>query len=1213
VAVAEPLNGAEAFAREFVKALKELKVGTESYAAYLQKPASGDEADVVDRLFVGEVLLRALGYPQELRVYNRQKGPERPDWQVHLEGGGPLYFLVESKSTGEALQGHEEQLFRYMRRLGVPRGILTNGKEVLAYELREDVPLPLLAFSVEELLGVRQPSLFPDLLQSVLRTLYYRFHRDYRLSLKTVVDDLTLTVDGTPHAPDGSTWPDRARIQVIQAKGQGFAERFTQDLRDLLKAVREDARSQLSAWLRESEAVEAALWASPSGGGDLREYFEEKRKSLFAKLKELKEHFQQEDFSWIEDELKAPWEGRGAPWRGVAERVLAKLRSQVKARRGDRKWDRIRTSLNEIEKLATIYEDRWVLLKERHRNALAVKEAFEAWKARYGFLLEALGEKADPEGEYALQTAYVFLVRLLLVRIAEDKGLLQRRMFTDGGVAEWFIRVEPYYLGQGSDEGVATFLGMVFSRTQRDVYAHFFSEGTFDWYRPNRDLALRLLWRLAHYDFRDVDQDIIGYLYARYATEEHRHNTGMYYTPPEVVDYILERVGFSGREVVVKRLLDPACGSGTFLVRAARRILEAFKDPSGVIPEEKQDQALRAVLENLVGLDLNPFACYLAEINLLIQVVDLVKDLKGRGVEVHLDRFRVYNTDALIARFPSREWAKGFPEEEVKLTPENYDFVVGNPPYVRADAPGMKDYRELVRAYLPLKERVQEVLTGRWDLFVPFVALGLEWLREGGRLGMIVSRSVEEAPYAKRLRERLLRYKLLEVAHMNGRALFPDAVVDNTVLVVEKEEPAQQHKVKKRFFSGKPIGLPDKEEEYSPEGFPFEREKYLPPALSGKTVPLGDICYITSGMELQADEKRFPNEFKVEDLISNEKDSRHPRPYVDGSLVEPFSPKAIRWLEYGKGLRAPERVRGPRLPALWEREKLLLQRVLSRKRLEALWDRGQFGCCPNADQTTAAAKVFLTANHTATVAVRWCDLAGVAARQLGAVNDPERKRKEDLSRRFCLGYLVGILNTEAASKRFRFKESREGRVEADPDPLKEFPVPVADEKTQRRIARLALALEGVERRLRCLEGEGWRFASSPTPPVSVLSPGGGKVAHLSLAEVAWGLRVIHPSLKLRDLKREGNVLLAGRSPVLEIENPENARALEWFVWMERAGGLGEGKTWAELKDLFVPKLPENALEVLDRLEREREKLKWLFEKRERLLKELEERVEALYI
>ena len=1182
-----PGNTADRFVKSFKTWLDDLRVaGDTRYLEYIDEPHSGDEADVVDMRFV-KGLLDLLGYSQGNWSYNRQKESNRPDWQVRLEADQPIiHFLVESKATAENLDKHVGQLIGYMRRFAVARGLLTNGKEVRLYQLQGDHPVPVLAFGVKDCFIQGSPG--EEAINS-LKGLYYRLERNHLLSIQTIIEDLTITSDGHPHAIDGSTWPQKARLPVIPAKGEGFLQRFTDDVRDLLRALKEDALSQLRARLFDLEEMKRSLWE-----GGTREEFEEIRQRL---LDDLKHHVPEGQLEALKAELQAPWEEGTAAWRGRAERLKEHLPRSSRAAAHDR-WQ---TSLDRLEHIASRFEERQRRLTNRYREAVRLEAAFAAWRAQYGFLLEVVpsGKSLDARlrEEFSVQTAYVFLVRLLLIRIAEDKGVLERRMFTDGGIAEWLCKVEPYYLGQAGNQGINTFLSLVFGRAERDVYAHFFSHGIFDWYCPERDMALRLLWQLAHYDFSDVDQDIIGHLYTNYATEEHRHATGMYYTPPEVVDYILDRVGFRGGEMSTATLLDPACGSGTFLVKAARRVLDAFRGQDGRIPDERLGVALKAITTNLVGLDLNPFACYLAEINLLVQVVDLLKAIRSRGGEVHLDRFRIYNTDTLIAAFREAHWARGIPEEEVKLNAEAFDFVVGNPPYVRADAPGMKAYRQLVKNRLPLKAQVQGVLTQKWDLFVPFVALGLEWLREGGRLGMIVSRSVEEAPYAGALRKKLLDQRLLEVSHMNGRALFPDAVVDNTILVVEKGKPSPRHRVLKRCFQGKPTGPCEREEAHPLDGFPFERERGVSLASAGKTVAFGQICYISSGMELQADEKRSPGAFRVEDLLCDTEDDRHPRPYVDGSLIEPFCPRGVRWLEYGEGLRAPASIRATRVKELWDRQKILLQRILSHRRLEALWDRGQF-------------RSFLTANHTATVAVRWCDLKGVQARQLGEVDDHERKGKEALSHDFCPGYLVGVLNTEAASERFRFKVTREGRVEADPDPLKELPIPQADPLTQRRIRRFALALEGVERKLRELEKQGWKL-NPPLPPQSALHPKKpGSSAPLSAAEVSWGLQVCERDVRMRSLRREDRQLFAGTKLVLELPSG-SPEALDWFVQMEKAGGL-EGRTWNELKDLRVPRTLGEALSVLQSVEREVEKIQRLLQRRKALLSELERRVERLY-
>ena len=84
-----------------------------------------------------------------------------------------------------------------------------------------------------------------------------------------------------------------------------------------------------------------------------------------------------------------------------------------------------------------------------------------------------------------------------------------------------------------------------------------------------RDLILALY----KYDFSVIAGDPLGDLYQKYFDKETRKALGEFYTQKEVVEYIIDSVGYQGRTIIDKRLLDPACGSGTFLVDALKRYL----------------------------------------------------------------------------------------------------------------------------------------------------------------------------------------------------------------------------------------------------------------------------------------------------------------------------------------------------------------------------------------------------------------------------------------------------------------------------------------------------------------------------------------------------------------------------------------------------------------------------------------------------------------
>ena len=70
----------------------------------------------------------------------------------------------------------------------------------------------------------------------------------------------------------------------------------------------------------------------------------------------------------------------------------------------------------------------------------------------------------------------------------------------------------------------------------------------------------------------------------------------------------------------------------------------------------------------------------------------------------------------------------------------------------------------------------------------------------------------------------------------------------------------------------------------------FSREDDDFHQFSAPTVPLNKICYITKGMVVHADEKRAPGAFKMKDLVSNTRDQRHPKPFVEGKHLERWLP-----------------------------------------------------------------------------------------------------------------------------------------------------------------------------------------------------------------------------------------------------------------------------------------------------------------------------------
>lgn len=118
----------------------------------------------------------------------------------------------------------------------------------------------------------------------------------------------------------------------------------------------------------------------------------------------------------------------------------------------------------------------------------------------------------------------------------------------------------------------------------------------------------------------DLTQDLLKGLYHRLLPRDLRHDLGEYYTPDWLAEYTLDRGGYRGEPG--SRMLDPACGSGTFLVAAIKR-LKAQALARSLAPVE----TARAVVGGVVGFDLNPLAVIAARTNFLLAAGDLIREI----------------------------------------------------------------------------------------------------------------------------------------------------------------------------------------------------------------------------------------------------------------------------------------------------------------------------------------------------------------------------------------------------------------------------------------------------------------------------------------------------------------------------------------------------------------------------------------------------------
>ena len=295
-----------------------------------------------------------------------------------------------------------------------------------------------------------------------------------------------------------------------------------------------------------------------------------------------------------------------------------------------------------------------------------------------------------------------------------------------------------------------------------------------------RDWA-RLVQRIEEFDFSSLDFDVIGQMYERLISPAERRRFGQFYTSPDVVDLIN---AFCIRNPG-DRVLDPACGGGTFLVRAYSR-KRALAQSGGDSPVSHE-----SLLSEIFGIDIGAFPAQLSTINLAVR---------------HLSDEANYPRVARASFFDAQA---GIPLYDIPLTGDSVrsialdqvNAVVGNPPYIRQEAINRVDksnYRNLHESEWP----GQTALSGRSDIYAYFFSHAAHLLKPGGYLGFVTSIGWLDTEYGFRLQEFFLRnFRIVAVIESQVEKWFEDARVTTAVTILQREpDPAKRDANPVRFI-----------------------------------------------------------------------------------------------------------------------------------------------------------------------------------------------------------------------------------------------------------------------------------------------------------------------------------------------------------------------------------------------------------------------------
>ncbi|MGH9752464.1 MAG: HsdM family class I SAM-dependent methyltransferase, partial [Blastocatellia bacterium] len=281
------------------------------------------------------------------------------------------------------------------------------------------------------------------------------------------------------------------------------------------------------------------------------------------------------------------------------------------------------------------------------------------------------------------------------------------------------------------------------------------------------------------FNFKEIPTDILGGVFQKLISPEERHKFGQHYTDEDIVD-VINAFCIRKAEAVV---LDPACGSGSFLVRAYYRKHQLDKRLSN-----------QELLRGLYGCDINPFPAHLATLNLA------ARNISNEENYPHIARRNFFTVEPGKPFCQLPRHAIGGKLERYEVMLPELDAVVGNPPYVRhEEIPKIAD-KGAIRDQT--KEHLHELVTRAWpgiglskqsDLHVYFWPAATRLLKEDGWFGFLVSSSWLDARYGFALQEWILRnFRLVALIESVDEPWFEDARVKTVAVILQRCEDAAQ-------------------------------------------------------------------------------------------------------------------------------------------------------------------------------------------------------------------------------------------------------------------------------------------------------------------------------------------------------------------------------------------------------------------------------------
>ncbi|WP_276253583.1 restriction endonuclease subunit M [Halomontanus rarus] len=434
-------------------------------------------------------------------------------------------------------------------------------------------------------------------------------------------------------------------------------------------------------------------------------------------------------------------------------------------RAGEAQWDADDDAF--VERIKSLHErvspELEMSMSDHLEDNDEFRTQFEKWTTSQGidYKGEDEADKRHIREEFAEQAAYLLVNKVLFYKILESSPTYSDEMEP--------MTVSPFSVQQDLEE---YFTHIVEEIDFEAIFDHdpIYSEIPLD---PVSGQIRDFVIELDDQNLTQFDSDVIGRIYEGVIPAERRNEMGEYYTPPAICD-LITRLTIDDANASV---LDPACGSGGFLVSAYNRKRELF-------PKERGSHDV--ILDQMMGVDINRFPAHLSAINLALQ--ELSEHTENVNVEVS-DFFNVRPDTQRFGRVVAGAGGETWESGDVNGAVGGFDAVVGNPPYIRGRSIDL-DHKDDIRDHLSNVDA--EWMTRNMDIYGYFITHATAFLDDGGKLGFIISDRWLDTQYGTDLQRFLLENYRIEAVIKFNKQTFEDALVGSTVVILEKEP--EKHK-----------------------------------------------------------------------------------------------------------------------------------------------------------------------------------------------------------------------------------------------------------------------------------------------------------------------------------------------------------------------------------------------------------------------------------